>query len=81
MREAKEGYEPDDAFLGPTPEEEAEAAFYFFIQDLNHYAQSYKFGPRIWKAIGEETRTILENQMMLSALGLDIEKEMNGRIN
>lgn len=77
MREAKEGIEPD----GPTPEEEAEAAFYFFIQDLNHYAQSYKFGPRIWKAVSEDTRTILENQMMLSALGVDIEKEMNGRIN
>ena len=59
----------------PTPEEEAEAAFYFFIQDLNHYAQSGKWGPRIWNAVGEETRQVLRNQVMLEKVGINLEKE------
>lgn len=53
----------------PSPEEEAEASFYFFIQEFNHYAQSGKFGPRIWDSISEETRSIIRNQVVFKDVG------------
>lgn len=62
--------EYEDFDIGqPTPEEEAEAAFYFFIQDLNHYAQNGKFGPRIWNSVSEETRRVLTNQVVFRDVG------------
>ena len=74
MRESDEDFDIEE----PTPEEHAEASFYFFIQELNHYAQSGKFGPRIWKAASEETRQVFRNQVKIEDLGLDFEKELYG---
>lgn len=72
----------DDFAVGqPTPEEEAEASFYFFIQDLNHYAQSGKFGPRIWKSASEETRLVFSNQVKLDMLGVKVEGTFGGNRN
>jgi hypothetical protein len=69
----------DDFAVGqPSPEEEAEASFYFFIQDLNHYAQSGKFGPRIWEAASEETRRILTNQVVFNDVGPKFTEILNG---
>jgi hypothetical protein len=69
----------DDFSVGqPSPEEEAEAAFYFFIQDLNHYAQSGKFGRRIWEAASEETRRILTNQVVFKDVGPKFTEILNG---
>lgn len=45
----------------PSPEEESEASFYFFINDLSFYLKSGKWGPRIWQALGEEEREIISN--------------------
>lgn len=78
MREGKEGFTEEDFFIGPTPEEEAEAAFYFFIQDLNHYAQNGKWGPRLWESISEETRCIIRNQVKLEMMGYDMKGSFRG---
>jgi hypothetical protein len=69
MREESQDQDPDFPDYSPTPEEEAEAGFYFFIQDLNSYTQSGKWGPRIWNSVDAETRKIWTNYVMLEQTG------------
>ncbi len=69
MREGKEGCSEEDVFHLPTPEEEAEASFYFFIQDVQTYSKAGKWGPRIWQSLDEETKEIWRNMTRLESLG------------
>jgi hypothetical protein len=64
----------EDGFIdaSPTPEEEAEASFYFFIKDVETYTKSGKWGPRIWKSLDEETKEIWRNMMRVELMGLTI---------
>lgn len=52
-----------------TSEEDAEASFHFFIQDVNWYVQNGTWGPKIWEALSEETRLILSNFVHLQDMG------------
>lgn len=80
MREGKEGapFTDEDFAIGPSPEEEAEASFYFFIQDVQTYFKNGKWGPRIWKCLDEETRTIIRNQVKMEMVGYDMEGSFGG---
>jgi hypothetical protein len=71
MREANTD---EDGFIdaSPTPEEEAEASFYFFIQDVQTYTKSGKWGPRIWQSLDEETKEIWRNLLRCDMMGLSI---------
>lgn len=80
MREGKEGapFTDEDFAIGPTPEEEAEASFYFFIQDVQTYVKSGKWGPRIWDSLDEETKEVLRNQVKMEMAGYSMKGSFSG---